>query len=129
MDNDFTNARVYVDPTGNGNYNASDIQLGTTYITPNNGIIKFTNISGLTISPLKTTNLLITIGHKAMASGMSVQGIVKTNYLGIIDTVNGVTNGSLGQAQGIVKEVPASLSIVSTVNSGNVTAAVFTAAG
>ena len=121
VDNDFTNARVYVDPTGNGNYNGSDIQLGVAFITPNNGMIKFTNISGLTINPMKTTNILITIGHKAMVSGMSVQGIVKTNYLGIIDTVNGVTNGSLGKATGIVKEVPASLSIISTVNSGNVT--------
>ena len=80
-DANFTNAKLYLDTTPLGTYNNGDIQYGNSLVQPINGILNFQNINGLTIKQLQKTNILITINHKALTTGMSVKAYVMTNYI------------------------------------------------
>jgi len=120
VDTDFTNARLFIDLGTTGTYDASDVQIGNTIIEPSSGLLLFTNITGFSLQQYQSTNILLTIGHIAMDSGEGIYATLKSNWITVVYSPSGITNYSIGSATGNKKEVPGTLTILSSVLSGDV---------
>ena len=68
-DNDWTNCRIYIDKGVIGTYEGVDEQIGGTIFKPVSGLIDFTGLTGLTLEPNSSTNILFVIDHKQMNYG------------------------------------------------------------
>ncbi len=119
-DNDFTNARIFMDLGNLGTYdNGTDILIGVANDIVNGKVI-FDSISGFTVQSNSTNFVLLLLEHNAMSSGEGVTGIALTNYIEFVGLTTVNTDVSCGSAISTLKKVPGSI-VISSISNGDVT--------
>ncbi|RLI95679.1 MAG: hypothetical protein DRO92_01435, partial [Candidatus Altiarchaeales archaeon] len=113
---DLTNIAVYLDAGVQGTYDSADILVSETNQQPASLVIDFTNISGLTVFEQQATNILIVFGHKNLNYGDNIQGFVRGIGIQHYGNYTIYTDTGVGNATGVVKEVPGELFVIPITN-------------
>jgi hypothetical protein len=115
-DSDITNLAIYYDKGSTGTYDASDALLSTFTGYPNSGIIIFSNISGFTLNPQSSTNILFVLQHKSLTNGDRARAIILDNWINSYGLDTDYSNLSDNNAISVTKIVPAGIYVFPITN-------------